>query len=113
MTMNPHSRPAPSPRDPASPRRSGLGSLRGAADALEWEELPSLAHILAHYREHGTVARTVAAWHPTQPQTLPMAPVKAAATPGPLPFAEVIEGLQTRELDGGDLFEHFFGPNPR
>lgn len=98
-----------SPRRPPLHPAGSLPPVRGAArvghvaDALEWEELPSLSHILAHYRQHGTVARTVAAWHPTQPQGLP-SPADA-----PQAFDEAIAGLHTRELDGPDLFEHFFG----
>jgi hypothetical protein len=102
------------------------------------EDLPTLAHILARYREHGTLARSVAVWDPAHSQNLPGAasvpavpaparapmsrPVPATAMPAaraataavvtPRPFAEVIEGLQTRELDGKELFEQFFGPTP-
>lgn len=100
--MNPHPRPSHPLREPA-PARATAGASGRLAQALEWEALPSLAHILAHYREHGTVASTVAGWNPTSPKGQPAASVR--------PFAEVIEGLQTRELDGGDLFEQFFGPD--
>ncbi len=94
--LQPGTLPSPRGRERASP----VGHV---AEALEWEELPSLSHILAHYRQHGTVARTVAVWHPTQPQALP------PGTEAPQAFDEPIAGLQTRELDGTDLFDHFFG----
>lgn len=106
--MHPHARPPHLLHDPAPCRRSSAG-VGHVADALEAQALPSLTQILQHYREHGTVARTVAAWHPTLPQDLPAAPPSA----GPSPFAEPIEGLHTRELDGSELFEQFFGPEAR
>ncbi len=72
-------------------------AARAPAGAAHREDPPSLSHILAHYRQHGTVARYVAE------------PATAAAEH----FDEVIEGLHTRELDGGELFDHFFGPGTR
>jgi hypothetical protein len=29
--------------------------------------------------------------------------------PPPAPFAEPIDGLHVREIDGSDVFQHFFG----
>jgi len=100
--MNPQSRLAPT-REPAPlPRK---GRVHAAELGETSEDLPTLAHILARYREHGTLAGSVAVPDPTT--------VRAAttSTSNPRPFAEVIEGLQTRELDGSDLFERFFGPS--
>jgi hypothetical protein len=142
--MNPQSRPV-SIREAASPQ--GKGRLHAAELGAGSEDLPTLAHILARYREHGTLARSVAVWDPIGSQSLPgamrapaqpasaapaesrqaerpalrlspaaapaasMPVVRATATAGSLrrPFAEAIEGLQTRELHGQDLFEQFFG----
>ncbi len=95
-------RPPPQPAGSLPPVR-GVAPVGRVAEALEREDLPSLSDILAHYRQHGTVARTVAAWHPNPPQALP-SPAEA-----PQAFDEAITGLQTRELDGPDLFDHFFG----
>ncbi|MCK6422928.1 MAG: hypothetical protein L6Q73_18765 [Aquabacterium sp.] len=83
------------------------------ADALEWEELPSLADVLQRYRERGTAAQAAAlAWTHTQPQALDDS--RPARVDPAVPFDEVIDGLHTRELVGPDLFEHFFGvPQPR
>lgn len=135
--MNPHSRPTQRLHAPATARRVAGGPAAGAQDGEPMQDLPSLANILARYREHGTAAT----WDPLKTQPLPAQPPAANAAPNgarfatrpspqpgterstrhglkpeagssagpPRPFAEVIEGLQTRELNGGDLFEQFFG----
>lgn len=91
----------PLARPPASRRAA-------EADALEWEELPSLADVLQRYRERGTAAQAAAlAWTHTQPQALDDG--RSARVDATVPFDEVIDGLHTRELVGPDLFEHFFG----
>ena len=79
-----------------APARVPVGRL---AEALAGDSLPSLADILEHYRRHGTVAATAVAW-----------PAASAAAADP--FDEPILGLQTRELEGPELFEQFFGPGP-
>ena len=84
----------------------GVGHV---AEALDNASLPSLSQILQHYREHGTVARLVATWNPTQSDDLIDEPPPAR----PNPFLEPIDGLHTRELDGSDLFEQFFGRDTR
>lgn len=91
--MNPQSRPMPLSRAPLGPHPAA----RAGGGLPSREDPPSLAHILAHYRQHGTVAR------------LAVEPAPPAAER----FDEVIEGLHTRELDGGELFDHFFGPGAR
>ena len=156
--MNPQSRPTsthePAPlrhggrtqADDERPQASGIHrplpegvrkSSRAAfsCDGEASQDLPTLAHILARYREHGTLARSVAVWDPSRslslpgavssqavpatlppqsrpPSTLSASRATTTPTPHPRPFAEVIEGLQTRELDGNDLFEQFFGTTP-
>jgi hypothetical protein len=91
------------------------------ADAIEWEELPSL---------HGTLAQRLVTrgnWHTGQRQkrgandsawmnsttfgspwdnTMP-----AALDPAPVsqPFREPLEGLVTREIHEPEVFFHFFG----
>lgn len=68
--------------------------------ALEWEELPSLAHSLN--RQSQPFAGTV--WPATQ--RMELCEFEASA---PAPFAEPINGLHVREIDGADVFSHFFG----
>ena len=68
--------------------------------ALEWEELPSLAHSLN--RQSQPFAGT--AWPATQ--RMDLCEFEASA---PAPFAEPINGLHVREIDGADVFSHFFG----
>lgn len=68
--------------------------------ALEWEELPSLAHSLN--RQSQPFAGT--AWPATQ--RMELCEFEASA---PAPFAEPINGLHVREIDGADVFSHFFG----
>ena len=66
-----------------------------AADAIEWEELPSLAGRLGK-RFRNSV------WDATMPAPLDVAP------PSP-PLRETLNGLATREVLEPDVFEHFFG----
>lgn len=77
------------------PTRAPVGHV---AEALAGDHLPSLADILEHYRRHGTVAASAATW-----------PAAASAVAAEA-FDEPILGLQTRELEGSELFEQFFGP---
>ena len=77
-------------------RSAARASMFGA---LEWEELPSLAQSLTR-REHN--ARS--AWPATQRMEL-----LDFDAPPPAPFAEPIDGLHVREIDGSDVFRHFFG----
>lgn len=114
--MNPQSRPA-SRRNPASPRRADRAI---AADEPEpTADLPTLAHILARYREHGTLARSVAAWDAGESRSLPayvpalqaLASAKPEPRPGPRQSNQAITGPHTRELDN-ELFDQFFGPDP-
>jgi hypothetical protein len=93
------------------------------ADAIEWEELPSLAGSLAkRLVQRGSWQRPVpqprgandsdfmhstnvgSPWDNTMPASLDPAPVSQ-------PFVEPIQGLATREVNEPDVFAHFFGPN--
>jgi len=68
---------------------------------LEWEELPSLAQSLNRH-EAGFAG---SAWRATQRMEL----FDLSDAPPPAPFAEPINGLHVREIDGADVFCHFFG----
>jgi len=81
------------------------------ADAIEWEELPSLAKRLIN-RGQAASARGAndsrfhhsMSFDATLPASLEQAPVSQ-------PFVERLAGLATREVVEPDVFHHFFGPN--
>ena len=96
----------------------GAALAGAAADAIEWEELPSLAGSLAQRLvPGGALARSPARggltlepasafdapWNSTMAASLDMAPP-------PQPFREALKGLATREVHEPDVFRHFFGP---
>jgi hypothetical protein len=87
-------------RPAVAPQRRAPGFTR---DAIEWEELPSLAAAL---RRADTAPGVGHVWLSTEP--MPLQPLAAEA---PMAFAEPIHGLQVREVDS-DVFSHFFG-DPR
>jgi hypothetical protein len=78
------------------------------ADAIEWEELPSLAQRLvqrgANDSAFGHATGFTASWDNTMPAEFDPAPVSQ-------PFREALAGLATREVIEPDVFHHFFGPN--
>lgn len=78
-------------------RRAAPPSLFGA---LEWQELPSLAPSLQ--RRDFSLSGSVRA------ETQRMELFDLGDAP-PAPFAEPIHGLHVREIDGADVFSHFFG----
>jgi len=82
-------------------------------DAIEWEELPSLAKHVVHRPMHGRGANDSrfqdsksfeSPWSATMPVTLESDPCSQL-------FVERLSGLATREVIEPDLFQHFFGPN--
>ncbi|MCW5661032.1 MAG: hypothetical protein KIT60_25300 [Burkholderiaceae bacterium] len=85
-------------RSPDFHRRASRPSLFGA---LEWEELPSLAQSLRRH-ELGFAG---SAWTATQRLEL----FDFDDAPPPAPFSEPIDGLHVREIDGSEVFCHFFG----
>jgi hypothetical protein len=92
------------------------------ADAIEWEELPSLAGSLSQRMvrrgewQAGSIQRRgandsafmstatapLSPWDQTMPAMFDAAPVSG-------PFKESLEGLSHREVIEPDVFEHFFG----
>jgi hypothetical protein len=100
----------------AQPRQYFAATQRAVAnaDAIEWEELPSLAKRLINRgssqprgandsRFRDSMAFD-APWGATMPAALDPAPVSQ-------PFVERLEGLAIREVIEHDVFLHFFGPN--
>jgi hypothetical protein len=92
------------------------------ADAIEWEELPSLVGSLAQRLmqrgswQHGSAQRRGAndsafmgpvgsgsPWDNTMPAALDPAPISQ-------PFHEPLPGLSAREVYEAGVFQHFFGP---
>lgn len=73
---------------------------RSVFGTLEWEELPSLVGSLR--RELGFAGSV---WTATQRMEL----FDYDDVPPPAPFVEPIDGLHVREIDGADVFQHFFG----
>jgi hypothetical protein len=68
-------------------------------DAIEWEELPSLAGVAAR----SDVRHGAPAWSVTMPAQL------ADAISESTPFREPMRGLVMREVNEPELFRHFFG----
>ena len=92
MNRTPHHPPHPFYRSATQP------SLFGA---LEWEELPSLAQSV----NRSEIGFSGSVWTATQRMEL----FSFDDAPPPAPFAEPIHGLHVREIDGCDVFSHFFG----
>jgi hypothetical protein len=102
----------------AQPRQYFASTQRAVAnaDAIEWEELPSLAKRLINRGGQPAQARGAndsrfqnstsfdTPWGATMPADLDPAPVSQ-------PFVERMAGLATREVIEHDVFLHFFGPN--
>lgn len=95
---------APSWEDLAPAQRSAW-----SADALEWEDLPSLSDSLAQRlvrlgERHSAAHRPepVASWTATMPAQLDP-PLRSE------PFREALAGLAVREVNEPDVFRHFFG----
>ena len=86
------------------PHRAAVASQRHArhfaVDTIEWEELPSLARVL---RRDDHAPTTSHVWLSTEPMDL-----QPPMTGAPAPFAEPIDGMHVREIEGASLFGHLF-----
>jgi hypothetical protein len=87
-------------------------------DAIEWEELPSLAATLAQrLTTRGAWRRDAAARTGGRDDTPPASvspwdatlPVELDAVAPSQPFSEPLSGLATREVHEPGVFQHFFG----
>ncbi len=101
----------------AQPRQYFAATHRAvvSAEAIEWEELPSLTKRLVN-RDHAMRMRGAndsrfqgatgfdSPWGETMPAALDPAPVSQ-------PFVEHLVGLSMREVIEPDVFHNFFGPN--
>ena len=88
------------------PREHSSAAQRAAADAIEWEELPSLARQLQRVRKAQAegAPSEVTTWGATAAGGL-------ETVPDSMPFVEQLHGLATREVIEPDVFRHFFGPD--
>lgn len=86
--------------------------FRAPGEAIEWEDLPSLADSLAARLVNDPQRRRQLsqfdgysgnAWDNTMPADL------LSITPPAQPFCETLNGLATREVHEPDVFRHFFG----
>src|ERR1700712_3409368 len=91
---------------PRQPREFSSAAQRAVADAIEWEELPSLA------RQVQRVKKAQADGAPPEVTTWGETAAGGLGTvPDSLPFVEELRGLATREVIEPDVFRHFFGPD--
>ncbi|MEP6876780.1 MAG: hypothetical protein ABI887_20665 [Burkholderiales bacterium] len=99
----------------AQPRQYFASNQRAIAnaDAIEWEELPSLAKRLVNRETQGRGANDSRFQNSMSFDTPWGATMPAALDPAPTsqPFVERIAGLASREVIEPDVFLHFFGPN--
>lgn len=96
--MNPHIyRPRPY-------RSHVLHGRHRPLDAIEWEEMPSLAGRLRR-NEFSSTQGSV--WSSTERMELDR--YQSEPEPAPAPFVETLSGLYVREIAGDEVFRHFFG----
>ncbi|MBC8058700.1 MAG: hypothetical protein H7Y61_19185 [Rhizobiales bacterium] len=90
----------------AATQRAVTQAVKRNADAIEWEELPSLARRVvprgANDAEFLATSSFGRVWDNTMPASLDISPPSQ-------PFSERIEGLATREVNEPGIFRHFFG----
>lgn len=91
----------------AHARRSHAQAMgaRARATTIEWEELPSLAEMLRRADFGPSERACVPVWNATQPLELWQPQYDVA----PAPFREPLNGLHVREIEGPEVFDHFFG----
>lgn len=94
----------------AQPRQYFASTHRAVADAIEWEEMPSLAkrvinrsHTVGANDSRFPMSTMDSSWGETAPAPFEPAPLSQ-------PFVERLDGLATREVIDSDVFQHFFGP---
>jgi hypothetical protein len=89
------------------PRQYSAAAHRAIADAIEWEELPSLVrrlHRTPQAKGPNPVVDPARTWGDTAAGGIDAGPVSQ-------PFVEHLDGLATREVVEPDVFRHFFGPD--
>jgi hypothetical protein len=125
QTEHPNESKAHIPMSHAQPKQYLAATHRAVAnaDAIEWEELPSLAASLAQRLvQRGSWQRPPmqlrgandSAFMSTSFHGSPWDTTMAAEfDPAPVaqPFQERLDGLVTREVNEPGVFHHFFGPN--
>ncbi|HEY4067715.1 MAG TPA: hypothetical protein VGM74_12520 [Burkholderiaceae bacterium] len=98
------------------PRQYFAANHRAVANAIEWEEMPSLTKRLVN-RDPSALARGAndsrfgaGSFESTWGETTPVS-LDTRVSPPSTPFVEHFAGLSTREVNEPDVFLHFFGPN--
>ena len=96
------------------PRQYFAANHRAVANAIEWEELPSLTKRLVNRDStrgaNDSRFQGMSAFDTPWGETTMPAPLDMMA-PQSAPFVERLEGLATREVNEPDVFHHFFGPH--
>jgi hypothetical protein len=82
-----------------------------SADAIEWEELPSLARTVAERRQMPTVSAAARAFTPSTFGNAWSATERGDLhdLPAPQAFHEPLRGMAVREVHEPEVFSHFFG----
>ena len=82
-----------------------------SADAIEWEELPSLASAVAQRRQMPTQTAAVRAFTPSTFGNAWSATQRGDLhdLPEPQAFREPLRGMAVREVHEPEVFSHFFG----
>lgn len=90
----------------SSQRHAHAVGARALATTFEWEELPVIARSAIRQADRARFTQTTMrpVWNVTAPMPMLATPPDVA----PAPFREPLNGLHVREIDGAEVFEHFF-----
>jgi hypothetical protein len=103
----------PLPPQPQQYRSSAYRNIAAlaSADAIEWEELPSLASTVAQRRQMPTDSAASRAFTPSTFGNAWSATERGDLhdTPEPQAFKEPLRGMAVREVHEPEVFSHFFG----
>ena len=103
-------RPAQKPQQYRSSAYRNIAAL-ASADAIEWEELPSLASAVAQRRQMPTDTAAGRAFTPSTFGNAWSATERGDLhdLPAPQAFREPLRGMAVREVHEPEVFSHFFG----
>jgi hypothetical protein len=103
-------RPAQQPQQYRSSAYRNIAAL-ASADAIEWEELPSLASAVAQRRQMPTDTAAARAFTPSTFGNAWSATERGDLhdLPAPQAFKEPLRGMAVREVHEPEVFSHFFG----
>ncbi len=103
-------RPSAQPQQYRSSAYRNIAAL-ASADAIEWEELPSLASTVAQRRQMPTDTAAGRAFTPSTFGNAWCATERGDLhdLPAPQAFREPLRGMAVREVHEPEVFSHFFG----